>query len=326
MTFSKTLPRLGALLAVGAATAARAAYTLQDAYDQTNFFQGFEFFDAPDPTNGFVKYQSARGANDASLAGYASDAVFLGVDYTTANPQGGRNSVRVHSKKTYNGGLIVADIAHQPAAQCGTWPAFWTVGPNWPFDGEIDIIEGVNLATNTTYTLHTGPGCTFTQGDCNAPGTGHIGCGAASGDTRTLADGFNAVGGGVYAVEWTASAINVFFFPRDGEIPADIAGGGADLDPSSWGPPAASFAGDGCDIASHFRDHQIVFDTTMCGDWAGREFAADPVCGAKAASCEEYVAANPAAFAQSYWLINYVKVFTDGQQQKQQQQRKRFSA
>ena len=22
---------------------------------------------------------------------------------------------------------------------CGTWPAFWLVGPNWPNGGEIDV-------------------------------------------------------------------------------------------------------------------------------------------------------------------------------------------
>ncbi|KAI0383948.1 glycoside hydrolase family 16 protein [Hypomontagnella monticulosa] len=313
MIFTRSISRLvGGVLALG--VAAQAAYTIQDTYDQTNFFQGFEFFSYPDPTNGFVKYQSAVQANSQSLAGYANNAVYLGVDYTTKNPAGGRASVRVNSKKTYNDGLIIADIAHQPAAACGTWPAFWTVGPNWPHDGEIDIIEGVNLATNTTYTLHTSAGCKFTQGDCNAPGTGNLGCGTASQDTRTLADGFNAIGGGVYAVEWTASAINIFFFPRTGRIPADITAGKPN--PKTWGKPATSFSGPGCNIPSHFRNHQIVFDTTMCGDWAGKVFADDPVCRAKAPTCQEYVANNPAAFKNSYWLINSVKVYSDASAQK----------
>lgn len=299
------------MLVLGAT--AQAAYTIQDSYDQTNFFEGFEFFSYPDPTNGFVKYQSAIEANSQSLAGYANNAVYLGVDYTTKNPVGGRGSVRVNSKKTYSDGLIIADIAHQPAAQCGTWPAFWTVGPNWPHSGEIDIIEGVNLATNTTYTLHTGAGCKFTQGDCNAPGTGNLGCGTPSQDTQTLADGFNEIGGGVFALEWTSSAINIFFFPRTG-IPQDITSGNPD--PSTWGKPSTSFSGSGCNIPSHFKNHQIVFDTTLCGDWAGKVFADDPVCKSKASTCQEYVASNPAAFKDSYWLINSVKVYSDGSAQK----------
>ncbi|KAI0176178.1 glycoside hydrolase family 16 protein [Hypoxylon sp. FL1284] len=304
--YTNGLSFLGGLVAFGAA--AQAAYTIQDSYDETNFFEGFEFFDYPDPTNGFVKYLSADEANDQSLAGYANGGVYMGVDSTTMNPLTGRASVRVSSKKTYTENLIIADIAHQPAAACGTWPAFWTVGQNWPFNGEIDIIEGVNMATNTTYTLHTSPGCTVSQGDCNA-GTGNVGCGIASEDTQTLADGFNDIGGGVYALEWTSSSINIFFFPRSG-IPADITAGNPD--PSTWGSPSTSFSGSGCDIASHFQNHQIVFDTTFCGDWAGKVFGSDPVCGSKAATCQEYVASNPDAFKDSYWLVNSVKVYTDG--------------
>ncbi|KAI0013493.1 glycoside hydrolase family 16 protein [Xylariaceae sp. FL0662B] len=307
MIFNRHLLSLGGLLSI--AVGAQAAYTLQDSYDVTNFFNGFEFFNSPDPTNGFVKYHSAIEADTSSLAGFANNGVYLAVDSTTMNPTGGRGSVRVNSKKTYTRGLIVADIAHQPAAQCGSWPAFWTVGQNWPYNGEIDIIEGVNLATNTSYTLHTGPGCSFSQGDCNSPGTGTQGCGMPSGDTKTLADGFNEIGGGVYAVEWTSQAINIFFFPRTTKVPDDIASG--QPDPSTWGSPAATFSGPDCNIDDHFKEHQIVFDTTLCGDWAGKVFESDSTCAAKASTCQEYVANNPEAFVNSYWLINFVKVFSE---------------
>ena len=31
---------------------------------------------------------------------------------------------------------------------CNDWPAFWTVGQNWPADGEIDIAEGLGTLTS----------------------------------------------------------------------------------------------------------------------------------------------------------------------------------
>lgn len=31
----------------------------------------------------------------------------------------------------------------------------WTLGPNWPYNGEIDIIEGVNDAAYNIMSLHT---------------------------------------------------------------------------------------------------------------------------------------------------------------------------
>ena len=55
----------------------------------------------------------------------------------------GRYSVRISSKKSWGtGSLVVVDLAHAPGGQCGTWPAMWLLGPNWPWGGEIDIIEG----------------------------------------------------------------------------------------------------------------------------------------------------------------------------------------
>ncbi|KAI0432931.1 family 16 glycoside hydrolase [Xylaria sp. FL1042] len=309
MSFTRNLARLGGVLSLAAQV--QGAYTVQDSYDATNFFDNFEFFSGPDPTAGFVQYVDAATANSTGLAGYANNGIYLGVDYQTQNPTGGRASVRLTSTKSYTHGLIIADIAHMPAQVCGSWPAFWTFGPNWPHSGEIDIIEGVNLQSNDSITLHTASGCSFSQDsfssqDCGYPGDGSTGCGASTGDTQSFGDGFNAIGGGVYALQWTSDAIKIFFFPRT-SIPSDIDAGNPD--PDNWGTPTASFSGGSCDIDSNFMNHNIVFDTTFCGAWAGQVFGADPTCSAKASTCQDYVAGNPADFQEVYWLVNYVKVF-----------------
>ncbi|KAH8675700.1 concanavalin A-like lectin/glucanase domain-containing protein [Xylariales sp. PMI_506] len=191
---------------------------------------------------------------------------------------------------------------------CGIWPAFWMFGEDggWPNSGEIDIIEGVNSATSNTFTLHTSAGCTVSQGNCNA-GNGNTGCGEQISNTQSYGSGFNKIGGGVYAVEWTSQAISVWFFPRS-EIPADITSGSPN--PDNWSDATVTFSGSGCDIDEHFKDHQIVFNTDFCGDWAGEVWSTDATCSSLAATCDDYVAANPKVFRDAYWLINSVKVYS----------------
>lgn len=107
----------------------------------------------------------------------------------------------------------------------------------------------------------------------SAPGqTSNAGCGIESSSASSFGTPFNGGGGGVYAMEWTTSSIKIWFFPRN-SIPADLAAGNAP-DPSKWSTPQASFQG-GCDIGRHFVNHQIVIDTTFCGDWAGAVWPAD---------------------------------------------------
>lgn len=173
----------------------------------------------------------------------------------------------------------------------------WTVGPNWPNGGEIDIIEGVNSQSQNDMTLHTSPGCSITNNggfsgaitatNCDANVAGNTGCQIVAPDSITFGKGFNLNGGGVYATEWTSDAISIWFFPR-GSIPSDVSSGAPV--PSSWGRPVAEFQGD-CKIDTFFKAQQIVsgrlfceeisiilksvkvFDTTFCGDWAGNTWS-----------------------------------------------------
>ena len=107
-------------------------YTLVKDYFQGGFFDSFDFFDGADPTNGFVQY---AGQDESLISSTATKAVMrVSTEQSTPN---GRPSVRITSKESYETGLIILDLDHMPGGICGTWPAFWTVGPNWPDDGEI---------------------------------------------------------------------------------------------------------------------------------------------------------------------------------------------
>lgn len=73
-------------------------------------------------------------------------------------------------------------------------------------------------------------------------------------------------------MEWTDSAISIWFFPRSA-IPSDISGGSPN--PTTWGTPTTVFTGNTCNIPANFNNHQIIFDTTFCGDWAGKSRSDD---------------------------------------------------
>lgn len=262
------LPTLVGAATLALAKIAAAGYTLSDSYDTTNFFDEFEFRNGTG-SGGFAQYVDAATAEAKSLAGIRDGMVYLGVDNTTENTTSGRDSVRVITKNVWSNGLFIADIAHMPGNQCGVWPAYWTSGPNWPNSGEIDIIEGINMQTTPMVTLHTGENCTVTNtgsasgsvlsnDDCSG------GCSQTATDTQAYGDGFNAVNGGVYATQWTTSAISIWFFPRS-SIPTDITAGAPE--PTTWGTPLTRFVASGCDFATHFKSNDIIFNTNLCG-WA----------------------------------------------------------
>ncbi|KIV77202.1 hypothetical protein PV11_09019 [Exophiala sideris] len=295
-----------------------AGYVLEDDYSGDSFFSMFDFFTGADPTNGYVNYVDQSTAQSDGLISSNGSAIYMGVDHTNVASGSGRSSVRLTSTKSYTHGLIILDLEHMPGGICGTWPAFWTVGPNWPNSGEIDIIEGVNSQVGDSMALHTGSGCSITNnGDfsgsittpnCDVDASGqatNAGCQVLTSAADTYGIVFNKDQGGVYATQWTSSAITIWFFPRS-SIPSDISSGSPN--PSGWGTPLSQFQG-GCDIDNFFEDHQIVFDTTFCGDWAGNVWTTDPTCSSKAATCQDFVQNNPSAFADAYWSVNSLKVY-----------------
>ena len=142
---------------------ADAAYTLRQSYDaqSQNFFTGFNFrdvscsganpttrrkgmalIDTPaqnayfgslgladgrsEPSGGFVNYVSYEEALELGLVAYINDKVFIGADSLgVVNVGTGRNSVRLESKRSFDEGLLIADIARMPGNACGMWPALY---------------------------------------------------------------------------------------------------------------------------------------------------------------------------------------------------------
>jgi len=287
------------------------AYNLVDSFNGTTFFNNFNFFTGADPTHGYVYYASEAQASQWGFISVSNNVVYIRSDSNSVASGSGRGSVRITSNKSYTKGLFIFDVIHAPYG-CGTWPALWTVGPNWPNNGEIDVFEGVNQNNVNQMTLHTNAGCTMPSNwnqvgktvstDCNGNANNNAGCGTISPTTQSYGQGFNNDGGGVFAMQWADSGIYIWFFPRNG-IPGDI--NNFQPNTAAWGTPQASFPfGNNCP-SSKFANHNIVVDNTFCGDWAGSSFNADGCSG----SCNSFVQNNPGAFGQAYWAINSIRVY-----------------
>lgn len=186
-------------------------YSLADVYEGPAFFNKFNYYSGADPTDGFVEYVDRAAAAKLNLTYYSTsdDSVVLRVDNTDPDANTGRKSVRLESKTSYDSGLFLFDIVHTPFG-CGTWPALWLTDPsNWPENGEIDVLETTNRATEgNAVTLHTGGGghCSMDvkrkqRGKaqfetCSNATHGNAGCGV-EGDPSTYGPEMNAGGGGV---------------------------------------------------------------------------------------------------------------------------------
>ena len=112
--------------------------------------------------------------------------------------------VNSNGKYQYTYGYAEARI-YMPAAANGTvanWPAWWTNGTNWPYDGEDDIAEGLGGGMDYRY-HYQGPTGHAEQGT-NVPG--------------------NWTGWHTFGSEWTPNKTSYFY---DGKLVGSVAVGTA---------------------------------------------------------------------------------------------------
>ncbi|GAV99788.1 glycoside hydrolase family 16 protein [Lentinula edodes] len=295
-----------------------ASYTQSDSHTGIGFLKSFSYQAIPDPTHGRVNYVDAYTAANENLTYASGDHFVLRTDYwTVLDPNGpGRDSVRIQSNKQYTTSVMVFNIRHMPQG-CGTWPAVWTVGEDWPNNGEIDVLEGVNDQGPNQATLHTSAGCTmpdwrYEKGnalldDCNTLLNSNSGCGVKFVDTRSYGPIFNDHGGGWFASERSEAGISVWFWSRDaGTVPYEVEVGNETVDTDNWGEPSAYFPNTDCDIGAKFGPHNIVINLSLCGDWAGSAYGASGC----PSTCEDYVDNNPWAFEDAYFDFQWLKIYT----------------
>lgn len=322
-----------AVLSLSLSQCASASFYLKDKWVGDDFFRDWNWETENDPTQGRVNYVSQAEAIAKNLSYVENNAfVMRADDWSIVEPSArGRDSVRISTQNAYGESIFVLDLAHMPAG-CATWPAFWTTsqkGP-WPNGGEVDIIEGVNLRDINQATLHTTPGCqmppdsqrqpqsgTTISTNCDATANTNEGCGVLFDNSGpSYGTPFNMNGGGYYVmVRSRVLGIQIYFWPRDKSayVPAEIRdcgseGGLLHLDPS-WGIPAANFPflPNNCNYDEHFDAHEIIFDLTFCGGWAGNTW---PSSGCGNSTCENFVNNNPSAFSEAYWVVNSLRIYT----------------
>jgi hypothetical protein len=138
---------------------------------------------------------------------------------------------------------------------------------------------------------------------------------------RSFAYGFNNADGGVFALLWdNSTGIAMWHFAR-ADIPDDLTAQAPT--PSTWGTPSGFWSAKTCDITDNFYEHQMVIDTTICGNWAGSDAYSSSGCSGKCtdmvADASNYVGKlrldahsfHNAQFSvvDAKWVINYVAVY-----------------
>ncbi|KAF7791566.1 hypothetical protein EIP86_002582 [Pleurotus ostreatoroseus] len=272
-----------------------ASYNLAVDYSGANWFDKWDFYGDTGEWNGTTPWDNTTvgdvfymgRANGSSLAYVDSTTghAIVKVDNTSFVPYNEkRNSIRITTKDWFNLGTIwVFDVYHLPWG-CSVWPGIWTKGVNWPDDGEIDIVEGVNRMTYNQMALHTLPGCFAANGTDQTGKAGAADCSPKAGCTvientpNSYGQAFADNNGGVWATMFDTTGVFIWFWER-ANVPAGLTTETTSVDPTTWGAPSAAYPSSSCDMGTYFGPQQVVIDVTLCGQWGGLPNIYSATCG-----------------------------------------------
>lgn len=264
-------------------------YRLISRQEGEDFFQNYIFYEGKDSagSNGYVTYVSKEKAEKEGIVKLVTDPdeyttdengnaslksesnelgdsipapqeetyVYIG---TAATEEGPRDSIRLEGLQRFNRGLFIVDLKKMPVG-CGMWPAFWlTDEHNWPINGEIDVIEGINYQSEAKTAMHTTGQCTMSHEtlghatgwwdsvmgvpngktglpdmtmrfatDCyvyDAHQWLNQGCVAVDLEGGTMGQPLNEKGGGVFALEWDPinKHIRSWVFTPHSKVPSNL--------------------------------------------------------------------------------------------------------
>jgi len=306
---------------LGSFVLAQTQYPLVKDYSGSSFFNGWDFYGNYDNlTNGDAIYVSQTQNVQARLAyvNSAGNAIIKVDNYSQVAYNQKRNTVRITTQNRYAVGSVwVADFLHVPFG-CSVWPAFWSQAPSWPQGGEIDTFEGVNLGTLNQMSLHTESGCTqqnptetsnlVNSTNCSYQVNSNQGCVVTVPSTQSYGAGFAQAGGGVYVTAFLSTGISIWFFPR-ANIPASLQGNTSSLDITTLGTPTGNWPSGGCNINTFFSPQHIIFDITLCGDFAGSPSIFAQTC---TGTCyNNWVIGSPSNYDNAYFEVQHLRVYSN---------------
>ncbi|KAF9525044.1 concanavalin A-like lectin/glucanase domain-containing protein [Crepidotus variabilis] len=301
-----------------------AKYNLVDEFAGQSFFDKFDFYGSYDNlTWGDVNYLDKGSAMSKKLAtvNSAGNAVMkVATDYVAWNEK--RDSIRITTEHSYPIGTVwITDVVHMPFG-CSVWPAIWTTGETWPDQGEIDILEGINLYQSNHMALHTRENCKHSTSVSQTGESGGNDCSTDAGcqvedkDLRSYGEGFNQAGGGVYATEFSQNGINIWFWSRD-NIPSSIGSSGDSIESQDdWGTPVANYpSGSECDISKSFGPQKFIYNISLCGGWARNPSFYQPQCGWRGSLKDENACYNDnvvgdgSNYNEAYFEVKYLRAY-----------------